>query len=162
VRELGQLEEVFAAITQRWGSLDFGLHALAFARVTTCMAAPPTARLPVSRRAMDVSCHSFIRVAHMAEPLMRDGGALPFYGAERVVAHYNLIGPGRPRWKAPCAKSLPSSGRRHTRPRHFPGPIRSRAASAIDRFDERLQRAAGLAPERHLADIEDGGRHLMA
>ncbi|HEX6111725.1 MAG TPA: SDR family oxidoreductase, partial [Geminicoccaceae bacterium] len=92
----GQLEAVFEAIEGRWGQLDFALHSIAFApradlhgRVVDC-----------SREgfllAMDVSCHSFIRMARLAEPLMKDGGALftmSYFGAERVVENYNLMGP---------------------------------------------------------------------
>ena len=76
VREEGQLEAVFEAIDKQWGALDIALHSIAFApredlhaRVTDC-----------SRDgfllAMDVSCHSFIRMAKLAEPLMKNGGAL--------------------------------------------------------------------------------------
>ena len=107
----GQLEAVFEAIEQRWGRLDFALHSIAFApradlhgRVVDC-----------SREgfllAMDVSCHSFIRMARLAEPLMKDGGALftmSYFGAERVVENYNLMGPV----KAALEASARYSGRR--------------------------------------------------
>ncbi|MDH3597928.1 MAG: SDR family oxidoreductase, partial [Rhodospirillales bacterium] len=92
----GQLEAVFEKIEQRWGRLDFLLHSIAFAskedlhgRLTDC-----------SRdgflEAMDISCHSFIRMARLAEPLMTNGGALftmSYHGAEKVVEHYNVMGP---------------------------------------------------------------------
>ncbi len=96
VRVAGQLETVFDRIRAVWGGLDFLLHAIAFApaadlhgRVTDCSAEGFTL-------AMDVSCHSFLRMARLAEPLMPAGGCLltvTFYGSERVVAHYNLMGP---------------------------------------------------------------------
>jgi Enoyl-(Acyl carrier protein) reductase len=76
---------------------DFAVNAIAFApaddlhgRVVDCSAAGFT-------MAMDVSCHSFLSMARLAEPLMKAGGCLltvTFYGSERVVAHYNLMGPG--------------------------------------------------------------------
>jgi enoyl-[acyl-carrier protein] reductase I len=96
VREPGQLEAVFSRIRKEWGRLDFLLHSIAYApkadlhgRVTDCSQAG-------FALAMDVSCHSFIRMARLAEPLMVDGGCLltvTFYGAEKVVQQYNLMGP---------------------------------------------------------------------
>jgi enoyl-[acyl-carrier protein] reductase I len=96
VREDGQLEAVFTEIEERWGRLDFALHSIAFApredlhgRVVDCSQ-------DGFALAMDVSCHSFIRMARLAEPLMADGGALftmSYYGAERVMENYNLMGP---------------------------------------------------------------------
>jgi enoyl-[acyl-carrier protein] reductase I len=95
VQEPGAMEAVFAAVRREWGRLDFVLHSIAFAprddlhgRVTDCSAAG-------FATAMDVSCHSFIRAAKLAEPLMQHGGtllAVTFYGSERVVSHYNLRG----------------------------------------------------------------------
>jgi enoyl-[acyl-carrier protein] reductase I len=96
VREPGQLEAVFSRIQKEWGTLDFVLHSIAYApkkdlhsRITDCSQSGFTL-------AMDVSCHSFIRMARLAEPLMVHGGCLltiTFYGSERVVADYNLMGP---------------------------------------------------------------------
>jgi enoyl-[acyl-carrier protein] reductase I len=96
VREPGQLEAVFSRIRKEWGRLDFLLHSIAYApkedlhsRITDCSQAG-------FAMAMDVSCHSFIRMARLAEPLMMEGGCLltvTFYGAEKVVEEYNLMGP---------------------------------------------------------------------
>lgn len=161
VREPGQLDAVFATIAAEWGTLDFVLHSIAFApkadlhgRVTDCSAQG-------FGIAMDVSCHSLIRVARLAEPLMPAGGSLlavTFYGSERVVRHYNLMGP---------VKAALESGVRYLAaelgPQRIcvnavsPGPIRTRAASGIDRFDTLLKRAAAEAPEHCLIDIADVG-----
>src|SRR5512144_2852827 len=92
VRVEGELESVFEAIGRTWGKLDIALHSIAFApredlhgRVIDC-----------SREgAMDISCHSFIRMAKLAETLMQDGGTLftmTYYGAEKVVENYNVMG----------------------------------------------------------------------
>jgi enoyl-[acyl-carrier protein] reductase I len=161
VREAGALEAVFAAIRAEYGRLDFLLHAIAFAprddlhaRVTDCSAGG-------FAMAMDVSCHSFIRCARLAEPLMQDGGALlsvSFYGAERVVAHYNLMGPVKAALESSVRALAAELGPRRIRVNALsPGPIATRAASGIDRFDELLERAARDAPEHHLATIEDVG-----
>jgi enoyl-[acyl-carrier protein] reductase I len=161
VREPGQLEAVFDKIGEHWGKLDFVLHSIAYApradlhgRVVDC-----------SREgfllAMDVSCHSFIRMAKLAEPLMKGGGTLitvTFYGSERVVERYNLMGPVKAALEASvrymAAELGPSGIRVHA---ISPGPIATRAASGIDRFDELLELAAKRAPQHQLVTIKDVG-----
>jgi enoyl-[acyl-carrier protein] reductase I len=161
IRIPGQLEAVFDRIGAHWGRLDFLLHAIAFAptadlhgRVVDCSAAG-------FGLAMDVSCHSFLRMAHLAEPLMAAGGCLltvTFYGAERVVAHYNLMGPVKAALESAVRYTAAELGAKGIRAHAIsPGPIRTRAASGIDRFDELLVAAAAAAPERHLVDIDDVG-----
>ena len=91
-----QLEDVFASIAARWGRLDFLLHSVAFCpaddlhgRVVDCSAAG-------FAQAMDISCHSLLRLVRRAEPLMAQGGSVltvSYYGAEKVVDHYNIMGP---------------------------------------------------------------------
>ena len=161
VREEGQLEAVFTAIEQRWGRLDFALHSIAFAprddlhgRVVDC-----------SREgfalAMDVSCHSFIRMARLAEPLMHDGGTLftmSYYGAERVVKNYNLMGPVKAALEASVRYIAAELGEKGIRVHAVsPGPVKTRAASGIDRFDELMEQAAARAPAHRLVSIEDVG-----
>ena len=161
VREGGQLEAVFEAIRSRYGRLDFVLHSIAFApredlhgRVTDCSAEG-------FAMAMDVSCHSFIRVAKLAEPLMVDGGtllAVTFYGSERVVAHYNLMGPVKAALESSVRYLSAELGPQKIRVHAIsPGPIKTRAASGIDRFDEMLARAAADVPDGQLASIDDVG-----
>ena len=139
---------------------------------------------------MDVSCHFFIRMAKLAEPLMPNGGtllAVTFYGSERVVEHYNLMGPVKAALESATRYLAAELGPRQIRVHTIsPGPISTRAASGIERFDELLERAAAGAPARSLVDISDvaalaaflvsdaarritgtiipvdGGQHLMA
>lgn len=161
VREPGQLEAVFQAIEDKWGLLDIALHSIAFAprddlhgRVVDC-----------SRDgfllAMDVSCHSFIRMARLAEPLMKNGGTLftmSYYGAERVVEHYNLMGPVKAALQTAAIYLAAELGPKGIRVHPIsPGPIMTRAASGIDRFDELMNKAAQKAPARMLSSIEDVG-----
>jgi len=161
VRMAGQTEAVFDAVRTRWGRVDFLLHAIAFApredlhgRVTDSSAAG-------FALAMDVSCHSFIRMARLAAPLMAAGGALltiTFYGSERVVAHYNLMGPVKAALESSVRYLAAELGPKGIRAHAIsPGPIRTRAASGIEQFDELLDRAAAEAPEHHLVDIADVG-----
>src|SRR3954471_6744727 len=96
VRNEGELEAVFTAIQEKWGKLDFVLHSIAFAPKEDLHARVVDSSQAGFLLAMDVSCHSFVRMAKLAEPLMTDGGCLQtvtFYGGEKVVDHYNLMGP---------------------------------------------------------------------
>jgi enoyl-[acyl-carrier protein] reductase I len=161
VREPGQLDAVFDAVRAAWGSLDFVVHSIAYApredlrrRVVDCSAAG-------FAQAMDVSCHSFIRCARLAEPLMQAGGcllAVTFYGGEKVVANYNLMGPVKAALDASVRAMAAELGPRGIRVHALsPGPIKTRAASGLDRFDELLDEARKRAPEHMLATIEDVG-----
>ncbi|HRW61661.1 MAG TPA: enoyl-ACP reductase FabI, partial [Defluviicoccus sp.] len=157
----GQLEAAFDVIAQHWGKLDIALHSIAFAprddlhgRVVDC-----------SREgfltAMDISCHSFIRMARFAEPLMTDGGVLitmTYYGAERVVEHYNVMGPVKAALEASARYLAAELGPKGIRVHPVsPGPIKTRAASGIGGFDELMEKAAERAPQRALVSIEDVG-----
>jgi enoyl-[acyl-carrier protein] reductase I len=161
VREPGQLEAVFGCVRQQWGRLDFVLHSIAYApkddlhaRVVDCSQAGFLV-------AMDVSCHSFIRIARLAEPLMKDGGCLltvTFYGAEKVVEHYNLMGPVKAALESAVRYMAAELGPKGIRVHAIsPGPLATRAASGIDGFDELLERAATRAPTHHLVTIDDVG-----
>lgn len=161
VRVPGQLEGLFERVEEEWGELDFLLHSIAFApkedlhgRVVDCSAEG-------FGLAMDVSCHSFIRMARLAEPLMRKGGTLltvTFYGSERVVEHYNLMGPVKAALESATRYLAAELGPKQIRVHAIsPGPIRTRAASGIDRFDDLLARAAAEAPEGQLVDVSDVG-----
>lgn len=161
VREPGQLDAVFDRIEEAWGGLDFLLHSIAFApaedlhgRVVDCSAEG-------FALAMDVSCHSFLRMARRAEALMPKGGtllAVTFYGSERVVAHYNLMGPVKAALESAVRYAAAELGGAGIRAHAIsPGPIRTRAASGIDQFDELLEAAAARTPEHCLVDIADVG-----
>lgn len=96
VRVPGQLEAVFETIGERWGQLDFLLHSIAFAPREDLHTSLVNSSAEGFALAMDVSCHSFIRMAKLAAPLMKEGGCLltvSFYGTDRVVENYNLMGP---------------------------------------------------------------------
>jgi enoyl-[acyl-carrier protein] reductase I len=161
VREPGQLEAVFDRVGRDWGRLDFLLHAVAFAtkedlqcRVLDCSQAG-------FAMAMDISCHSFIRMVRLAEPLMPEGGCLltlSHYGAEKVVEHYNIMGPIKAALEAIvryiAADLAPKGIRVHA---ISPGPVKTRAASGLDHFDELLNRVAARAPIHHVIDPSDVG-----
>lgn len=161
VGQPGQLERLFADISMRWGCLDTLLHSIAHApkedlhgRVVDCSAEG-------FARAMDVSVHSFLRMIRLAEPLMPDGGtclSVSFFGSSRVVRHYNMMGPVKAALESAVRYAAAELGEKGIRVHALsPGPLKTRAASGIDHFDELLTAASARAPTHQLATIEDVG-----
>ena len=161
VRVPGELEALFARVAAEWGGLDFLLHSIAFAPQEDLHGRVIDSSAEGFEVAMDVSCHSFLRMARLAEPLMPQGGCLlcvTFYGSERVVRHYNLMGPVKAALESATRYVAAELGPKGIRAHAIsPGPIATRAASGIDRFDELLDRAASEVPEGQLVDIADVG-----
>lgn len=165
VRERGQTEALFQAITERWGRLDTLLHSIAFCpredlhgRVVDCSA-------DGFAIAMDVSVHSFLRLIKHAEPLMPHGGTcmtVTFYGSEKVVEHYNIMGPVKAALESTVRYVAAELGPKGISVHALsPGPLKTRAASGIAEFDELLNAAAARAPTHHLATIEDVGAYAV-
>lgn len=161
VEQPGALEAVFEHIDRHWGRLDFLVHSIAFApredlhgRVVDC-----------SRegflRAMDVSCHSFLRMARLAEPLMGEGGTLltmSYHGADEVVDHYGLMGPVKAALQSATRYLAAELGPQGIRVHAIsPGPVPTRAASGIAEFDTLMKDATERSAMRRLVDLEDVG-----
>ncbi|MEQ8604394.1 MAG: enoyl-ACP reductase FabI [Marivibrio sp.] len=161
VREEGAVERFFEQVGARWDRIDFALHSIAFAPKEDLHGRVVDCSREGFQLAMDVSCHSFIRMAKAAEPLMTDGGALftmSYYGAEKVVEHYNLMGPVKAALEASVRYMAHELGPKGIRVHAIsPGPVKTRAASGIERFDELIARAAREAPAHKLVDIDDVG-----
>ena len=162
VEQPGQLEAVFDRIAAEWGGLDFVIHSIAFAprddlhgRVVDCSAEG-------FAQAMRVSCHSFLRMAKLAEPLMTRGGALvtmSYHGADKVVGHYNLMGPVKAALEAAVRYAAVELAPRRIRVFAVsPGPLRTRAASGIAEFDALVAAAQARAPQHRLVDIREVGQ----
>lgn len=162
VRLPGQMEAVFERIEHEWGSLDFVLHSIAFAPREDLHTSVVNCSAEGFAMAMDVSCHSFIRMAKLAVPLMKDGGSLmtvSFYGADRVVENYNMMGPV----KAALESSVRylSADLAESRIRAYAisaGPVKTRAASGIDRFDALLDKVRERTPAHRLVGIDEIGQ----
>lgn len=163
VREDGQLKAFFEDVGRDWGKINICLHSIAFcpredlhARVVDCSRAG-------FAQAMDVSVHSFVRMVHHAEPLMAEGGTcmtVSFYGAEKVVDHYNVMGPVKAALESVTRYMAAELGPKKIRVHALsPGPLHTRAASGIDRFDELMTRVAERAPTHQLATIDDIGAY---
>jgi enoyl-[acyl-carrier protein] reductase I len=162
VSKPGQMQAVFDAIGAQWGQLDFVIHSIAFApsadlhgRIVDCSQAG-------FLQAMQVSVHSFIEMAHYAEPLMRNGGALitmSYHGADKVVDNYNLMGPVKAALQSSVRYMANELGEKNIRVFAVsPGPLKTRAASGIGHFDELMSRAVSRSPGQRLVDISEVGR----
>jgi enoyl-[acyl-carrier protein] reductase I len=157
----GQLEAVFEVIRQRWGKLDSVVHSIAFAPKEDLQGGLLDCSADGFGKAMDVSCHSFIRMAKLAAPLMTDGGtmfAMSYYGANRVVPNYNVMGPVKAALEAACRYLAYELGPKGIRVHAIsPGPLKTRAASGLKDFELLLNEAAQKAPLGELVDIMDVG-----
>ena len=161
VSQPGQLEAVFETIRQRWGRLDSLVHSIAFAPREDLQGGLLDCSAEGFARAMDVSCHSFIRMARLGAPLMKDGGtmfAMSYLGANRVVPSYSVMGPVKAALEAACRYLAHELGPRGIRVHAIsPGPLRTRAASGLKDFELLLNEAAQKAPLGELVDIMDVG-----
>jgi enoyl-[acyl-carrier protein] reductase I len=157
----GQLEAVFDEIGRRWGKLDILVHSIAFAPLADLRGGLLDCSAEGFAKAMDVSCHSFIRMARLAAPLMTEGGtmfAMSYYGANRVVPNYNVMGPVKAALEAACRYLAFELGPRGIRVHAIsPGPLKTRAASGLKDFELLLNEAAQKAPLGELVDIMDVG-----
>lgn len=162
VEHPGELEAAFSQIRAEWGALDFLIHSIAFAprddlhgRVLDCS-------LAGFQQAMHISCYSFIEMARLAEPLMTQGGAIltmSYHGADKVVNHYNVMGPVKAALQATVRYLSAELGDQGIRVYAVsPGPLKTRAASGIAQFDELVDAAVARSPEHRLVDIAEVGR----
>jgi enoyl-[acyl-carrier protein] reductase I len=161
VEDDAQMDALFARITADWGRLDSFVHSIAFAPKADLQGGLLNSSATGFARAMDVSCHSFIRMARRAVPLMTHGGtmfAMSYDGANRVVPNYNLMGPVKAALEASCRYLAHELGPQGIRVHAIsPGPLKTRAASGLKDFDVLLAEAAGRAPLGELVDIMDVG-----
>lgn len=157
----GQLEAVFDRIADTWGELDFLVHSIAFAPRDTLAGRVTDAPLDGFLKTMEVSCWSFIRMAQLAEPLMKNGGTLftmTYYGSQMVVQNYNIMGVAKAALESTVRYMAAELGPKGIRVHAIsPGPLATRAASGIPEFDALLEKAKGKAPARELVAIDDVG-----
>ncbi len=157
----GQLERLFDVVTQKWGRLDILVHSIAFAPKEDLQGGLLNCSAAGFAAAMDVSCHSFVRMAKLAAPLMTDGGsmfAMSYYGANKVVPTYSVMGPVKAALEACCRYLAYELGPKRIRVHAIsPGPLKTRAASGLKDFDLLLTEAAQRAPLGELVDIMDVG-----
>lgn len=161
----GQLEAVFDAIRREWGRLDVIFHAVAFAKKEDLHGRLVDCSAEGFAESMLVSCHSLVRMAKLAEPLMDKGGSittLSYYGAEKVIDHYNVMGPVKAALEASVRYLAHELGRKSIRVNAISaGPVKTRAASGIEHFDELLEETARMAPLQRTIDACEVGRAAL-
>ena len=161
VRTPGQMEAVFERIEKEWGRLDYLIHSIAFSPKDTLCGRVVDVPQDGFLVTMDVSCWSFIRMAHLAEPLMSRGGTLftmTYYGSQMVVENYNIMGVAKAALESAVRYMAAELGPKGIRVHAIsPGPLATRAASGIPEFDELLDKAKAKAPARCLVSIDDVG-----
>ncbi len=161
VTNQAQWDAFFERIQTQWGRLDFALHSIAFAPKEDLHGRVVDCSVSGFLQAMDVSCHSFIRMAKACEPLMNQGGTLltmSYYGAQRVVQNYNMMGPVKSALEASVRELASELGAQGIRVNALSaGPVKTRAASGLANFDALMQQAAEQAPLHQLTTIDDVG-----
>lgn len=157
----GQLEQAFESVSQTWGRLDILVHSVAFAPKEDLQGGLLDCSAAGFAQAMDISCHSFIRLARLAAPLMTDGGsmfAMTYDGANRVIPNYNVMGPVKAALECACRYLAFELGGKKIRVHAIsPGPLKTRASGGLKDFDRLLAEAAERAPLGELVDIMDVG-----
>ena len=157
----GQLEAVFERIKSEWKTLDFLVHSIAFSPKEALQGRVVDVQRDGFLTTMDISCWSFIRMAHLAEPLMARGGTLftmTYYGSQMVVENYNIMGVAKAALESAVRYMAAELGPKGIRVHAIsPGPLATRAASGIPEFDELLDKAKAKAPARSLVSIDDVG-----
>ena len=161
VAKPGELEAVFERIANDWGCLDILVHAIAFAPKEDLQGGLLSCSAEGFAMAMDISCHSFIRMARLASPLMKDGGSLftmTFHGAQKVVQNYEVMGPVKAALESSCRYLAYELGPQKIRVHAIsPGPLKTRASSGLKDFGVLLDGAAARAPLGELVNIMDVG-----
>src|SRR6476619_6691872 len=145
VSKPGEMEAVFEQITKTWGRLDFLVHSIAFSPKETLQGRVVDVPRDGFLATLDVSCWSFITMAHLAEPLMTKGGSLftmTYYGSQRVVPNYNIMGVAKSALESAVRYLAAELGPKGIRVHAIsPGPLATRAASGIPEFDALLDKA---------------------
>lgn len=162
VTDMDSMDKAFAEIEAKWGKVDFVVHAIAFSDKNELDGMYVDTTRDNFLRTMDISVFSFTAVAQRAAKLMNDGGSLvtlTYYGAERVMPHYNVMGVAKAALEASVRYLANDLGPRNIRVNAISaGPIKTLAASGIGDFRYILKWNELNAPLRRNVTIEDVGR----
>ena len=165
VEDMKVLGSVFDRLSSRWDRLDFVVHAIAYSDKEELKGYYVDTSQENFRRTMDVSCYSFTAVAHHAAKLMTSGGSLlslSFYGAEKVMPNYNVMGVAKAALEASIKYLANDLGPQSIRVNGISaGPMRTLAGSAIGGARDILRRSQEVAPlSRALCQEDIGGGAL--
>jgi enoyl-[acyl-carrier protein] reductase I len=161
VADMHSIDEAFAIIEKEWGQLDFLVHAIGFSDKNELRGRYVDTSRENFLNTMDVSCYSFTAVANRAEKLMSAGGSmltLSYYGAEKVMPHYNVMGLAKAALETSVKYLANDLGPRGIRVNAISaGPIRTLAASGIGDFRYILKWNEYNSPLRRNVSIDDVG-----
>ena len=161
VTDMATLDEVFATLEKKWGKLDFVVHAIAFSDKDELTGRYVETTRDNFQRTMDISVYSFTAVAKRAEPLMTEGGSLltlTYYGAEKVMPHYNVMGVAKAALEASVKYLAVDLGSKNIRVNAISaGPIKTLAASGIGDFRYILKWNEYNSPLKRTVSIEEVG-----
>src|ERR1043165_492575 len=161
VSDEASLDAAFAAVKSAWGSLDFVLHAIAFSDKDQLVGRYVDTTLDNFNRTLAISCYSFTAVAQRAEKLMPNGGALltlTYYGAEKWMPHYNVMGVAKAALEASVRYLAADLGEKNIRVNAISaGPIKTLAASGIGDFRYILKWNEYNSPMRRTVTTEEVG-----
>jgi enoyl-[acyl-carrier protein] reductase I len=156
------LDELFQAIESHWGELDFLVHSIAFALQQDLQNPLIDSSAEGFKIAMDISCHSLMRLSKRAAPLMKKGGSIitmSYYGSERVVENYHFMGPVKAALESSVRCLAQELGSKKIRVNAIsPGPIMTRAASGLSHFDQLMEKTAKNSPLQQPISIEKVGQ----
>ena len=161
VTDASSMDAVFADLAQRWGKLDFLVHAIAFSDKNELDGRYVDTTEKNFTQTMLISCFSFTALAQRAEKLMAPGGAmltLTYYGAEKVMPHYNVMGVAKAALEASVRYLAADLGKQGIRVNAISaGPIKTLAASGISDFRYILKWNEYNSPLRRTVTIEEVG-----
>ncbi|PIY73419.1 MAG: enoyl-[acyl-carrier-protein] reductase FabI, partial [Rhodobacterales bacterium CG_4_10_14_0_8_um_filter_70_9] len=162
VTDMASVDAVFDGIAQAWGRLDFVVHAIAYADKAELKGRYVDTSLANFQMSLNISCYSFTAVAQRAEKLMTDGGSmltLTYFGAERVMPHYNVMGVAKAALECSVRYMAMDLGPRGIRVNALSaGPIKTLAASGIGDFRYILKWNELNSPLRRNVTQEDVGK----
>lgn len=161
IEDDAQLEALFAEIDAKWGGLDFILHSIAFAPLADLHGRVTDSSRDGFTKAMDISCHSLVRLAKFAESRMTNGGSIitmTYEGSNRVAPNYGIMGLAKAALEAATRALAVELGPKNISVNAIsPGPIATRAASGIKDFDELMHDSVEKDPLHRLVTIEEVG-----
>lgn len=159
VEQPHELEQLVEQAVGRLGTLDFVVHSIAWAPLQDLHSPVVDTSREGFARAMEISCHSFARLAHLCVPHMPRGGSfvtMSYLGAQEAVPHYGLMGPVKAALESLVRYMALELGPRGIRVHAVsPGPVPTRAASGLPAFDELMAQARDKAPLRRLVTLEE-------
>ncbi len=161
VTDIASIDAVFQILRESWGTLDFVVHAIAYSDKDQLDGRYIDTTADNFTRTLSISCYSFTAVAQRAEKMMSNGGSLitlTYYGSEKVVPHYNVMGVAKAALEASVRYLAEDLGRQNIRVNAISaGPIKTLAASGIADFRYLLKWTELNAPLRRLTSLEDVG-----